>query len=435
VQARHEDAALVSSLLDAGTGRSTPRAKRSRAAVKLTAEGLFPFVGAPLDELVAFLDSKGVTSGHATALFTAVHRDGVSPGEAVASLPPRPASIVSGACDLRELEAVHDEVSEEDGTRKWLFRLPSDGAEVETVFIPEADGRGVLCVSSSVGCALSCKFCHTGTQKLLRNLTVGEIVGQLQSARRLLDRFPGPTPGRTQGGVSNVVFMGQGEPLLNWRSVRAAVGVMTHSRGGAVPPRRVTVSTSGVAPAMPLVASEAGCSLALSLHGTTDETRSRVIPLNRTWGLDAVMEGLRRYTLAPSPRPPSRRQLRQERDREETADEDAAGPASPPPPSGTEVGRRMVMFEYVMLEGVNDSQEDAERLAALAAPFKCHVNLIPFNQWPGSGFRSTPDDEVRRFGETVLSRGVSCTVRWPKGRDIMAACGQLHSEKNAADRV
>lgn len=435
-----EDKELVGRLLHAGTEEqaqpeSAPRARRKRNAVRLDEHtGLFPVVGAPMGELSTFLQERGLRPGHATTLFTALHRDGVEAADALDMLPPQARAVVADSCDLSEPEAVLDSVSA-DGTRKWLFRVGQDESEVETVFIPESDGRGVLCVSSSVGCALSCRFCHTGTQRLRRNLRPGEIVGQLQAARRLLGRFPGPSPtkgGPAGGAVTNVVFMGQGEPLLNWRSVGAAAEVITASRGGVVPPRKVTISTSGVAPAMPRVATEAGCSLALSLHATTDEVRNKIIPLNRSWGLAEVMEGMRLYSLAQSPRPPSRRELRR-REREEAAILAGTAPEPAEPPTdaaGRPVGRRLVMFEYVMLAGVNDSLDDARRLAELARPFKCHVNLIPFNAWPGAPFESSEDDHIRRFGAEVLGLGVSCSVRWPKGHDIMAACGQLHSERH-----
>jgi 23S rRNA (adenine2503-C2)-methyltransferase len=199
---------------------------------------------------------------------------------------------------------------------------------------------------------------------------------------------------------------------------------MTSDTGGAIAPRKVTISTSGVVPVIPRVAREVGCSLALSLHGTTDAVRSEIVPLNRTWGMQAVMEAVRQYTLEQPAQPlPARLQRLRER---EALPLDAL-----PTFQGKPVGRRQVMFEYVMLKGVNDSMEDAARLAALTRPFKCHVNLIPFNPWPGSQYECTEHDDVREFGAQVLSQGVSCTIRWPKGRDIMAACGQLHSESNA----
>lgn len=433
--------AIVEHQLPCSTNNEVSKPRVSRKRPREAAKRISVLAPGPL--LEQWMMDQGVKPIHANFVSTTLHRDGVAIEEVLEGIPSLARDVLLNGCDLRELEAVEDQISG-DGTRKWLFRLPHDGLQVETVFIPEADGRGVLCVSSSVGCALSCTFCHTGTQKLRRNLSADEILGQLLAARRALGRFPGPNPstpaGGTKGaklpggadktleGITNVVFMGQGEPLLNWKAVKAAALAMTSDTGGAIAPRKVTISTSGVVPVIPRIAREVGCSLALSLHATTDKVRSSIVPLNRTWSIDAVLEAVRQYTLESSPQPvPARLQRLREFQK--------AGRAELPTLHGRPVGRRLVMFEYVMLKGVNDSDEDAVRLAALVKPFKCHVNLIPFNPWPGSGLACTEHQEVQEFGAEVLRRGVSCTIRWPKGRDIMAACGQLHSELHAAGEM
>jgi 23S rRNA (adenine2503-C2)-methyltransferase len=383
--------------------------RQPRATVRLDDRGKFPVVGAPLEELGAFLESVDVRPAHARTVFELCHRRLAPESEIMEALPSRVAQVIGEKCSFERPEIVEEQVSEQDGTHKWLMRV-AGGHVVETVFIPEAADRGVLCVSSSVGCALTCTFCHTGTQQLERNLTPMEITGQFLSASARL-RQP----------ITNIVMMGMGEPLLNWRSSKAFAKVMLHSLGGGIPPRRFTISTSGVAPAIPWVASELGCSLALSLHAPTDELRSRIMPLNRTWNLEAVMRAVREYTLAPSPLPGSKRRP------PKVVDPSSVGPK--------EFGKRSVLIEYVMLDEVNDAPQQARDLAALVKNLSCHVNLIPFNYWEGAPYRCPSDEAILSFGEEVLRAGVSCSVRWPKGRDIMAACGQLHSHANRATEL
>ncbi len=285
-------------------------------------------------------------------------------------------------------EIVSEQVSA-DGTRKWLLRLPSEGAgrpvEIETVYIPE-DGRGTLCLSSQVGCTLSCSFCHTGTQKLVRNLTAGEIVGQILLARdRLADH--GPRPGRL---VSNIVMMGMGEPLYNFDNVRDALLIAADGDGIALSKRRITLSTSGVVPMIARAGAEIGVMLAVSLHAVTDELRDRLVPLNRKYPLAELLAACRAYP-------------------------------------GLSNARR-ITFEYVMLKGVNDSVADARALVRLLAGIPAKINLIPFNPWPGSPYECSDWGEIERFADVVNRAGYASPIRTPRGRDILAACGQLKSE-------
>ena len=290
-------------------------------------------------------------------------------------------------------EVVRREVSA-DGTRKYLIRL-AGGHEVETVYIPE-EGRGTLCVSSQVGCTLTCSFCHTGTQKLVRNLTAGEIVGQLMLARDDLGEWPEPgrAPKDETRLLSNVVLMGMGEPLYNFEGVRDAMRIVMDGEGIALGRRRITLSTSGVVPEIARCATEIGCLLAVSFHATTDEVRDVLVPINRRWNIEALLEALRAY----------------------------------PKASNSE----RITFEYVMLDGVNDSDEDARRLVTLLDGIPAKVNLIPFNEWPGAPYRRSSNNRIRAFASILMAAGYASPIRTPRGEDIMAACGQL---KSATERA
>jgi 23S rRNA (adenine2503-C2)-methyltransferase len=298
-----------------------------------------------------------------------------------------------------------------DGTRKWLLRLPGEHAgerphEVECVYIPEAD-RGTLCVSSQVGCTLACSFCHTGTQRLVRNLTAGEIVGQVMIARdRLGDwhRKSGlpdlrasetpttPSPASGGGGerlVSNIVMMGMGEPLYNFEAVRDALLIVADGEGIAISKRRITLSTSGVVPNIARAGAEIGCMLAVSLHAVRDDLRNELVPLNRKYPIAELLEACRKYP-------------------------------------GLSNARR-ITFEYVMLKDVNDSLADAKALVKLLKGIPAKINLIPFNPWPGTRYECSDWDRIEQFSETVFNAGYASPVRTPRGRDILAACGQLKS--------
>jgi 23S rRNA (adenine2503-C2)-methyltransferase len=301
---------------------------------------------------------------------------------------------------LARPEMVAEQVSV-DGTRKWLLRLPGEHPgerphEVECVYIPEAD-RGTLCVSSQVGCTLSCTFCHTGTQRLVRNLTAGEIVGQVMLARDRLGDWPGATPPagganlRADGGrfISNVVMMGMGEPLYNFEAVRDALLVVADGDGIGISKRRITLSTSGVVPNIARCGDEIGVMLAVSLHAVDDARRNVLVPLNRKYPIAVLLEACRNYP-------------------------------------GLSNARR-ITFEYVMLKGVNDSVADAKALVRLLAGIPAKINLIPFNPWPGSAYECSEWDQIERFSEVVFNAGYASPVRTPRGRDILAACGQLKS--------
>ncbi len=285
---------------------------------------------------------------------------------------------------LERPEVVTEQISN-DGTRKWLLRT-GPGIEFETVFIPEP-GRGTLCVSSQVGCTLNCRFCHTGTQKLVRNLTPAEIVGQLMIARDALGDWPSTAPNRK---VTNVVMMGMGEPLYNFDNVKAALALVTDGDGLALSRRRVTLSTAGVVPMIARAGQEIGSSLAISLHAVRDDVRDVLVPINKKYPLKELLEACRTYPGASN--------------------------------------ARRITFEYVMLKGVNDSLAEARELVKLIKGIPAKINLIPFNPWPGAPYECSDWEQIEKFAEIVNRAGYASPVRTPRGRDIMAACGQLKSE-------
>ena len=296
------------------------------------------------------------------------------------------------AFSLERPEIVTEQVSV-DGTRKWLLRL-ADGKEVETVYIPEED-RGTLCISSQVGCTLTCSFCHTGTQRLVRNLTPGEIVGQIMLARDRIGDWPGAEAEDPRGlpcsmrKITNVVLMGMGEPLYNFDNVRDACAIAADGEGLAIGKRRITLSTSGVVPEIPRWGEEAGTMLAISLHAARDELRDQLVPINKKWPIKDLLASCRAYP-------------------------------------GLSNAKR-ITFEYVMLKGVNDSLADAKALVRLLAKIPAKINLIPFNPWPGAPFECSDWEQIEKFAEVVNRAGYASPVRSPRGRDIMAACGQLKS--------
>ena len=278
-----------------------------------------------------------------------------------------------------------------DGTQKWLLKFP-DGQEIETVHIPEED-RGTLCVSSQVGCTLTCKFCHTGTQKLVRNLSAAEIVGQVMMARDALGEWPSPPDGRL---LSNIVMMGMGEPLYNWDNVSKALKIVMDHEGISISKRRITLSTAGVVPMIEACGRELGVNLAISLHAVTDELRDRIVPINKKYPIAELMRACRNYP-------------------------------------GLSNARR-ITFEYIMLKDVNDSPADARALVALLEDVPAKVNLIPFNPWPGAPFECSSRRAIEAFSQIVFDAGYASPVRTPRGQDIMAACGQLKSASLKARR-
>ncbi len=276
-----------------------------------------------------------------------------------------------------------------DGTQKWLLRF-SDGQEAETVHIPEAD-RGTLCVSSQIGCILTCKFCHTGTQTLVRNLTSAEIVGQMMVARDVFGEWPSPVGNRH---VSNIVMMGMGEPLYNFENVKKALSIIMDHQGISLSRRRITLSTSGVVPMMEQCGKELGVNLAVSLHAVRDSLRDVLVPLNKKYPLKDLLEACRRYP-------------------------------------GVNNARR-ITFEYVMLKGVNDTNANAKELLRLIRDIPAKINLIPFNPWPGTSFECSTPERIKEFSSIIQRAGYASPVRTPRGQDILAACGQL---KSASERL
>lgn len=296
--------------------------------------------------------------------------------------------------EIRIPEVVSKQVST-DGTRKYLVRI-NGGHEVEVVYIPE-DDRGTLCISSQVGCTLTCSFCHTGTQKLVRNLTPAEIVGQVMMARDDLEEWPVPgAPKEETRLLSNIVLMGMGEPLYNFDNVRDAMKIAMDPEGISLSRRRITLSTSGVVPEIARTAQEIGCLLAISFHATTNETRDMLVPINKRWNIDELLQALADY----------------------------------PKVSNSE----RITFEYVMLDGVNDTDEDAHRLIDHIKRYNipAKINLIPFNEWPGSPYKRSSNNRIRAFANIIYQAGYASPIRKTRGDDIMAACGQL---KSATERA
>jgi 23S rRNA (adenine2503-C2)-methyltransferase len=320
-------------------------------------------------------------------------------------------SVLADKFTLERPQVVAEQVSV-DGTRKWLLRLPGDPDsglphDVECVYIPDTD-RGTLCVSSQVGCTLTCTFCHTGTQRLVRNLTAGEIVGQLMVARDRLGDWPGavrPTDGvipesssehisgkpdmRADRRITNIVMMGMGEPLYNFEAVRDALLIAADGDGIAISKRRITLSTSGVVPMIERSGAEIGCMLAVSLHAVRDELRNELVPLNRKYPIAELLDACRNYPGASN--------------------------------------AKRITFEYVMLKGINDSIDDAKALIRLLKGIPAKINLIPFNPWPGSRYECSDWEQIEKFSQVVFDAGYASPVRTPRGRDILAACGQLKS--------
>ena len=347
-----------------------------------------PLAGLPRPALAAALAEAGLAGYRAGQVYRWLYVRGARSFDDMTDLPLRDRAALAERFTLAR-PGVSGEQLSADGSRKWLLRL-ADGGEVETVYIPEA-GRGTLCVSSQIGCTLTCRFCRTGTQRLVRNLEASEIVGQILHARDVFGEWSGRAAPLTDRGrhVSNIVLMGMGEPLYNFDNVKAAMAVATDGSGLAVSKRRITLSTAGVVPMMDRCGAEIGVNLAVSLHAVTDELRDELVPLNRKYPLAALMAACRRY------------------------------------PTASNV--RRITFEYVMLAGVNDSPAEARALARLIAGIPAKVNLIPFNPWPGSPYACSPPAAVRRFSDILAAAGYTSPVRTPRGRDILAACGQLRS--------
>src|SRR5579859_5813219 len=360
-----------------------PRAGGAPISCAMT-ETLKNLVGLDRTELAAEMAGFGAEPFRARQLWHWVYHRGATRFEAMTSL--------SKAFRARLAErytvarpAVSRALASLDGTQKWLLRF-ADGQEVESVHIPEED-RGTLCVSSQVGCTLTCKFCHTVTQRLVRNLEAAEIVGQVMIARDALGEWPSPAEDRQ---ITNIVMMGMGEPLYNFDNVAKALKIVMDHEGLSISRRKITLSTAGVVPMIHRCGAELGVNLAISLHSVSDELRDVLVPLNKKYPIAELLEACRTYP-------------------------------------GSSNARR-ITFEYVMLKGVNDSPAEAKELVRLLAGIPAKVNLIPFNPWPGAPFERSTEEAIRIFSDIVNAAGYSSPVRTPRGRDILAACGQLKSE-------
>ncbi|HEY1506005.1 MAG TPA: 23S rRNA (adenine(2503)-C(2))-methyltransferase RlmN [Stellaceae bacterium] len=341
-------------------------------------------VGLSRDELAAELATLGAAPFRARQLWHWIYHRGVSDFALMTTLAKEfRAQLTEQYIIVRPLES-RAQLSA-DGTRKWLLKF-ADGQEAECVHIPEED-RGTLCVSSQVGCTLTCKFCHTGTQRLVRNLESAEIVGQVMLARDALGEWPSPPDDRQ---ITNIVLMGMGEPLYNYDNVAKAVKIIMDGEGLSVSKRKITLSTAGVVPMIERCGAELGVNLAISLHAVTDELRDVLVPLNKKYPIGELMAACRAYP-------------------------------------GLSNARR-ITFEYVMLKDVNDSPAEARALVKLLEGLPAKVNLIPFNPWPGAPFECSSDEAIEKFGDIVNAAGYASPVRTPRGRDILAACGQLKSD-------
>jgi 23S rRNA (adenine2503-C2)-methyltransferase len=343
--------------------------------------------GAELAQLIGALgEPERQAALRARQLWHWLYHRGARDFAAMTTLPAALRERLEGTYCIARPQVVSEQVSA-DGTRKWLLRF-ADRQEVESVYIPE-EGRGTLCLSTQVGCSLTCSFCHTGTMPLVRNLRAGEIVSQLLVARDALGEWPTPSGPRL---ISHLVVMGMGEPLLNYRETALALQIAMAPDGLAIPRRRITLSTSGVVPRIEACGRELGIGLAISLHAVRDELRDRLVPINRKWNIGALLEACRAYAAR---------------------------------------AERHLTFEYVMLDGLNDSDRDARELVRLIRGIPAKVNLIPFNPWPGAPYRCSPPERIRAFAAIVARAGYPSPVRTPRGPDILAACGQL---KTASER-
>ena len=356
------------------------------------ADGRRDLVGLSREELGAELDAIGEKPFRAKQLWHWIYHQGVTDFSRMSSVArplqdrlarqfvigrPEPATVQTSA----------------DGTRKWLLRF-RDGQEAETVYIPDRhEDRGAVCISSQVGCTLSCRFCHTGTQALVRNLGAAEIVGQFMTARDSYGEWPSPR-GETPRLLSTIVLMGMGEPLYNYENVARAMRIVMDNEGIGLSRRRITLSTSGVVPMMDRCGAELGVNLAVSLHAVRDELRDEIVPLNRKYPIAELIAACRRYPGASN--------------------------------------ARRITFEYVMLRGVNDSEAEARELVRLIAGIPAKVNLIPFNPWPGSAYEPSTREQLERFAAIVSDAGFASPIRTPRGQDILAACGQLRTESRRA---
>ncbi|WP_171034225.1 23S rRNA (adenine(2503)-C(2))-methyltransferase RlmN [Lichenicoccus roseus] len=380
----------------AGTDRLTP-SERDRILAKaalfspppaVLADGRRELVGLSREEMTQALAEIGEKPFRTKQLWHWIYHQGVTDFARMSSIAkPLQAKLAERFVVGRPVAATVQTSSDE--TRKFLFRF-RDGQEAETVYIPDRrEDRGAVCISSQVGCTLSCRFCHTGTQGLVRNLGTAEIVGQFMAARDSYGEWPSPR-GETPRLLSTIVLMGMGEPLYNYDNVARAMRIVMDGEGIGLSRRRITLSTSGVVPMMDRCGEELGVNLAVSLHAVRDELRDEIVPLNRKYPIAELIAACRRYPAASN--------------------------------------ARRITFEYVMLRGVNDSEAEARELVRLIAGIPAKVNLIPFNPWPGSAYLPSTREQLDRFAQIVMDAGFASPIRMPRGRDILAACGQLRTE-------
>ena len=382
------EARRVIDLSDAERERILAKTARFAAPAGVLADGRRELVGMDRPELIAALSDIGEPAFRAKQLWHWIYYQGVTDFSRMSSIAKSMHGKLAEHFVIGRPEIAENQLSS-DSTRKWLFRF-RDGQKAETVYIPDpvAD-RGAVCISSQVGCTLSCRFCHTGTQALVRNLGAAEIVGQFMAARDQYAEWPSPR-GETPRLLSTIVLMGMGEPLYNYEAVARAMRIAMDGEGIGLSRRRITLSTSGVVPMMDRAGAELGVNLAVSLHAVTDELRDELVPLNRKYPIAELIAACRRYPSASN--------------------------------------ARRITFEYVMLDGVNDSEAEARELVRLLAGIPAKVNLIPFNPWPGSHYLTSRPAAIDRFAKIVMDAGFSSPVRTPRGRDILAACGQLRTE-------
>ncbi|KAF9105289.1 hypothetical protein BGX27_009697 [Mortierella sp. AM989] len=355
-------------------------------------------IGLSLQQLKDELNTiSGVKSYTASQIWRFIYQRGVSSIDEMLNIPKDIKEELNEKYTIDYGRVMSDHVSPADGTRKLLVGFQDPKAMVESVFIPMNGPRGTQCISSQIGCSLACTFCHTGTQKLLRNLTAGEIIGQYMIPAK--DYGDLPLTKNAQRNVNNIVFMGQGEPFYNWRNVKQAIEILTDKDGIGLPKSKITVSTSGVTPGLAKLAELGGIGLAISLHATNDKLRDEIVPINKTFPLRVLMKACEDYATAMQ---------------------------------GFNRDSQRITFEYVMLKDVNDSFQEARALADLLKDIPSHVNLIPFNPWPGSQYTSSPRDHIVGFSRIVENLGVPTTIRWPRGLDVMGACGQLRTSYDQA---
>ena len=352
-------------------------------------DGRPSLIGLDRTELETTLSELGLPAFRARQVWHWLYHRGVTSFEAMTTLAKPVREQLAERFSIERPAVTRDQASV-DGTRKWLIKM-NDGQEVEAVHIPETD-RGALCVSSQVGCTLTCRFCHTGTQALVRNLGPDEILSQILTARDALGEWPpgGTNPNNETSTLTNIVMMGMGEPLYNYDNVAKALRIAMDGEGVAISKRRITLSTSGVVPMMERCGAELGVNLAVSLHAVTDDIRDELMPINKAYPIRELMKACRNY------------------------------------PGATNA--RRITFEYVMLKGVNDSPAEARELVRLLKGVPAKINLIPFNPWPGAPYECSDWETIERFSDIVFNAGYASPVRTPRGRDILAACGQLKSE-------